>query len=107
MGKLQNLALRYNKFSQVEGGAIMGILGNLCNLKYFDLSSNYIGGEIGAHHNLSKCSTYDLEYLELFDNMIGGTLPTWLGDFKILKYLNIANNVYLSKAFRCRRGVPS
>ncbi|KAK9673050.1 hypothetical protein RND81_12G142900 [Saponaria officinalis] len=92
MGKLQNLNLRDNNFSQVEGGAIMGILGNLCNLKSFDLEDNHIGGEIGAHHNLSKCATYDLEDLELSGNMIGGTLPSWLGDFKSLTNLNIANN---------------
>ncbi|KAK9673056.1 hypothetical protein RND81_12G143300 [Saponaria officinalis] len=92
MEKLQHLGFGENNFSQVEGGAIMGVVGKLCKLKSFDLSSNYIGGEIGAHHNLSKCSTYDLEDLKLSRNMIGGTLPTWLGDFKSLKILNIANN---------------
>ncbi|KAK9673043.1 hypothetical protein RND81_12G142300 [Saponaria officinalis] len=92
MEKLQHLGFGENNFSQVEGGAIMGVVGKLCKLKSFDLSSNYIGGEIGAHHNLSKCATYDLENLELIDNMIGGILPTWLGDFKSLKILNIANN---------------
>ncbi|KAK9707581.1 hypothetical protein RND81_07G206500 [Saponaria officinalis] len=92
MGKLQNLNLYNNNFSQVEGGAIMGILGNLCKLKSFDLSGNSIGGEIGAHHNLSKCATYDLEDLELSGNMIGGTLPSWLGDFKSLRRLFISGN---------------
>ncbi|KAK9673023.1 hypothetical protein RND81_12G140700 [Saponaria officinalis] len=92
MEKLQYLDFGDNNFSQVEGGAIMGILGNLCKLKSFDLSFNSIGGEIGAHHNLSKCVTYDLEDLNLSHNMIGGTLPTWLGDFKSLKILNIGNN---------------
>ncbi|KAK9673059.1 hypothetical protein RND81_12G143600 [Saponaria officinalis] len=92
MGKLQILNLRLNNFSQVEGGAIMGILGNLCKLKSFDLSWNSIRGEIGAHHNLSKCVAYDLENLRLSHNMIGGILPSWLGDFKSLRILNIFGN---------------
>ncbi|XP_074318353.1 receptor-like protein EIX2 [Silene latifolia] len=93
MSKLEYLVLSNNNFSDVEGGAIMGVLGNLCNLITFDLSYNSIGGSIEASHkNISKCASYDLEMLSLGQNMIGGTLPSWLGDFKYLRDLDISYN---------------
>ncbi|XP_074320373.1 receptor-like protein EIX1 [Silene latifolia] len=92
MRKREHLDLSYNNFSRVEEGAVMGILGNLCKLKTFSLSHNPIGGEIGTHRNFSNCSTYNLEILQLRRNLIGSTLPYWLGDFKKLRMLDISNN---------------
>ncbi|XP_074318344.1 receptor-like protein EIX2 [Silene latifolia] len=93
MRKLEYLYLSSNRFSSVEGGAIMGILGNLCKLINFDLSYNSIGGSIVAsHNNFSKCASYDLENLRLGRNMIGGMLPSWLGDFKYLRVVDISYN---------------
>ncbi|XP_074318342.1 receptor-like protein EIX2 [Silene latifolia] len=93
MRKLEYLDLSSNRFSSIEGGAIMGILGNLCKLINFDLSYNSIGGSIGtSHKNFSKCVSYDLENLRLGQNMIGGMLPPWLGDFKHLRVLDLKNN---------------
>lgn len=85
---------RWNSFSHIEGGTIIGIVGNLCNLKVLDLSHNYVlGGDVlSSYENFSKCITYDLEIFDLSFNNITSTLPYWLGEFKNLKVLDLDSN---------------
>ncbi|XP_074318330.1 receptor-like protein EIX2 [Silene latifolia] len=90
---LEYLDLSRNNLTHVQEGAIIGLLGNLCKLIHFDLSHNSMGGRLETNHNNSyKCLPYDLEILRLEFNMIGGNLPSFLGDFKYLRVLHINHN---------------
>uniref|UniRef100_A0A803L271 Leucine-rich repeat-containing N-terminal plant-type domain-containing protein n=1 Tax=Chenopodium quinoa TaxID=63459 RepID=A0A803L271_CHEQI len=93
MKDLEYLDLSGNRFSHVEGGTIMGILGNLCHLKTLNLRSSIVGGNfLGLNHdNFANCVEYDLEHLDLTFNNITNTLPKWLGELRNLKFIELSN----------------
>ncbi|XP_074318332.1 receptor-like protein EIX2 [Silene latifolia] len=91
--KLETIRLDLNEFSHVEGGAIMGIVGNPCKLKRLHLSMNNISGEIGGlTANFSNCIIQDLSSLDLSYNSISGQIPTWISKFSGLEELDLSNN---------------
>ncbi|KAK9664137.1 hypothetical protein RND81_14G021500 [Saponaria officinalis] len=94
MRRLEALDLSSNGFNYVEGGIIMGIMGNPCNFKYLDLSFNSISQEdiIEPSMSLSRCGAFELEYLALGNNNINGSLPSLLGQFTNLNYLDLSQN---------------
>ncbi|KAK9664138.1 hypothetical protein RND81_14G021500 [Saponaria officinalis] len=111
MRRLEALDLSSNGFNYVEGGIIMGIMGNPCNFKYLDLSFNSISQEdiIEPSMSLSRCGAFELEYLalgslpqhiafdghyprcnlmrlDLHNNLLTGTIPKWLGNLGLGEY---------------------
>ncbi|XP_021725908.1 probable LRR receptor-like serine/threonine-protein kinase At4g36180 [Chenopodium quinoa] len=75
MKDLEYLDLSRNSFSHVEGGTIMGILGNLCHLKSLELQNSSVG-----------------EYLDLSFNNITDTLTYLLGEFTKLNILRLGSS---------------
>ncbi|GAU15424.1 hypothetical protein TSUD_44610 [Trifolium subterraneum] len=71
---------------------LSSIITNMCRLKQLDLSRNKLQGELMGHFELSGCSRYDLEVLNLKDNDISDRMPTWLGQLQNLKYLDFSSN---------------
>ncbi|CAO2824452.1 unnamed protein product [Amaranthus hypochondriacus] len=68
-------------------------MGNPCRFKHLDLSDNNIQGEIlQLGVNISKCIGYELEFLDISNTKISGTLPSFLGQFKLLKHLDNSSN---------------
>ncbi|KAL4576230.1 hypothetical protein LXL04_012321 [Taraxacum kok-saghyz] len=114
LGKLQNLqltALFENQFS----GPIPDAIGNLSLLTKLWLYSNRLEGnipsslgncrnllELGLHYNKlsGKIPTLLLQLssltiaLDLSQNNLSGTLPTHVGDLKMLAYLDLSHNKF-------------
>ncbi|XP_074293511.1 receptor-like protein EIX1 [Silene latifolia] len=92
--KLEHFDLADNSFRHVEGGLVLGFMGESSKLKYLDLSSNSLGGVLASPHgNLSKgVVIHDLERLDLSVNEITGRLPFWLGELKDLTFLGLEVN---------------
>ena len=68
------------------------------NLKYLDLSGNYLNGNLpeiikGSETCSSKSPFLNLRELHLSWNQLMGKLPNWLGELKNLRglYLSITN----------------
>ncbi|CAO2824454.1 unnamed protein product [Amaranthus hypochondriacus] len=91
LDSLQTLSVGANNFD-VKGG-IWELMRNSCRFKHLDLSDNNIQGDIlQLGVNISKCIGYELEFLDISNNKISGTLSPFLGQFKRLKYLDISSN---------------
>ncbi|PON51696.1 Leucine-rich repeat domain containing protein [Parasponia andersonii] len=93
---LVRLSLSGSSFNYIEGG-LLSILNKVCSLKSLDLSFNYFQGDgvLGSNYrNSSRCLAYDLAFLDLRDNEIGGRIPYWFGQLKGLKYLYIDSNSF-------------
>lgn len=77
---------------------------SLCNLRYMDLSSNMISGDINEFVDaLAGCSNNTLGYLGLSSNHLKGNLPDSLCSFKYLTYLGLGQNSifrFTSKIYR-------
>lgn len=57
MRALESINLDFNDLSHIEGGAIMGIMGNPCKLKSLHLSGmTYLQGEIVSPHDIDNLS---------------------------------------------------
>ncbi|XP_074282114.1 receptor-like protein EIX2 [Silene latifolia] len=95
MRHLEVLDLRRSEFNYVEGG-IMKIMGNPCNFKHLDLSSNFItqGDILEPSMSLSGCNAFDLQYLALSNNNMNGSLPSLLGQLTNLSHLDLSNNPF-------------
>ncbi|KAL5568007.1 hypothetical protein UlMin_024582 [Ulmus minor] len=88
------LDLSSNQFDNIEGG-LLSMLNDACSLKSLDLYFNALRGEVlGSNQTLSGCIVYDLESLSLWDNEIGGNIPSWFGQLKSLKYLHLESNSF-------------
>ena len=78
-------------------GPIPSSFGNFCNLKYLDLSINYLNGSLpeiikGFETCSSKSPLPNLTELYLYENQLMGKLPNWLGELKNLRSLGLSNN---------------
>ncbi|CAO2838846.1 unnamed protein product [Amaranthus hypochondriacus] len=92
---LQVLNLQDNAFSHVEGG-IWGIMKNPCHFQNLDLSSNNLQDDIQLLlepvGNASKCTRYDLKYLNLNQNQISGSVPDSLRLLTEVEVLDFSYN---------------
>ncbi|XP_054814351.1 receptor-like protein EIX1 [Prosopis cineraria] len=80
---LQELDLSHNKLKD-----LIESFGQLKNLAYLNLASNFLNGPIPLFfRNLTK-----LEELILKDNQFNGTIPAFLGRFSYLRVLDVSGN---------------
>jgi Leucine-rich repeat (LRR) protein len=86
---LMYLNLSHNRFS----GPLRPEYGHLKNLRYLDVSSNQLSGELNLFFENFQIDS--LFYLNLSNNSFVGKLDTlnWLNLYKI-RYLNISNNLF-------------
>ncbi|KAL3635719.1 hypothetical protein CASFOL_020266 [Castilleja foliolosa] len=69
------------------------LLNKYCRLKSLNLRDNHFHGDIsGVFKNISKCSSHNLESLDLGSNKFHGHLPEELGELKQLKELDVSGN---------------
>ncbi|KAL3635736.1 hypothetical protein CASFOL_020283 [Castilleja foliolosa] len=69
------------------------LLNKYCRLKSLTLWGNHFHGDIsGVFKNISKCSSHNLESLDLRFNEFHGHLPEELGELKQLKDFGVAGN---------------
>ncbi|KAL7587204.1 hypothetical protein Lser_V15G40468 [Lactuca serriola] len=84
MPDLVELHLSYNMFNRFEQ---LGIWRH-CHLIHLDVAGNVNGMEmIDSSHNVSECSQYALESLDLVESFQNGTIPEALG-----RMVNLRNN---------------
>ncbi|KAL6626811.1 hypothetical protein ACP70R_030537 [Stipagrostis hirtigluma subsp. patula] len=107
--KLQMLDLSYNYFSglipscltqcnltilKLRGNQLQGALpdniGEGCRLQTLDFSSNYIEGKLPR--SLSNCQ--DLGLLDVSNNQIADSFPSWLGTLPRLRVLVLRSNKF-------------
>ncbi|KAJ8770234.1 hypothetical protein K2173_011770 [Erythroxylum novogranatense] len=81
---LMTLVLRNNSFT----GEIPQEIGNLLRMRYLDLASNILGGDIPS--NLSHCTK--LEMIRFSYNKLVGKIPEDIGSLVELKYVGIRRN---------------
>ena len=94
--QLENLSITSNS---LEGGIPKSFWMNACKLKSLVLFNNSFSGELQVIiHQLSKCSTYSLQQLDLRSNQINGTLPD-LSIFSFLEIFDISENRLNGKIF--------
>ncbi|CAO2838842.1 unnamed protein product [Amaranthus hypochondriacus] len=95
LSSLSYLDLSWNLFSHVEEG-IWGIMKNPCHFQHLDLSSNNLQDDIQLLlepvGNASRCTIYDLNYLDLSYNQISGSVPDSLGFLTEIQVLHFSNN---------------
>uniref|UniRef100_A0A453Q412 Leucine-rich repeat-containing N-terminal plant-type domain-containing protein n=1 Tax=Aegilops tauschii subsp. strangulata TaxID=200361 RepID=A0A453Q412_AEGTS len=85
--QLEDIVLTDNRFM----GTIPDEMGSFPSLVYLGLAGNMLSG--GIPETLYKYNQSSLEYLYLYSNMLGKTLPSNFGDtFPDLKHLCLDNN---------------
>ncbi|KAK7835555.1 receptor-like protein eix1 [Quercus suber] len=80
-------------------GKIPASIGELCNLKFFDISFYNLVGSLpgsleGIENCLSRSPLPSLDYLGLSSNQLYGKLPNWLGQYENLVHLDLASNLF-------------
>nr|KAJ0194139.1 hypothetical protein LSAT_V11C800442610 [Lactuca sativa] len=89
MPNLVELHLSYNMFNRFEQ---LGIWRH-CHLIHLDVAGNVNGMEmIDSSHNVSECSQYALESLDLVESFQNGTIPEALGRMVNLRFLYLSRN---------------
>lgn len=83
LGRLQKLYLNSNNFTSL----IPKSLFSLQNLLLLNLSSNSLGGSLSADMSMNMIETMDFSW-----NKISGGIPSKIGQFKGLSYLNLSRN---------------
>ncbi|KAL3635746.1 hypothetical protein CASFOL_020293 [Castilleja foliolosa] len=69
------------------------LLNKYCRLKSLNLFGNHFHGDIsGVFKNISKCSSHNLESLDLGSNEFHGHLPEELGELRQLKVFSVSDN---------------
>ncbi|XP_030970940.1 receptor-like protein EIX2 [Quercus lobata] len=84
---LAELGLDSNEFE----GEIPKAFGGMCNLKTLSLPLNHLSGQLGFIHNSTHCANHSLEFLDLGQNQIMGSLPD-LTTFPSLTFLDLSQN---------------
>nr|XP_043619143.1 receptor-like protein 49 [Erigeron canadensis] len=85
---LQKLVLSHNDIQHIEH---IGIWGQ-CHLKHLSVSENYLGELNGPSTNISNCSHYAFELLDLSRNGFTGFLPESFGRLTSLRVLYLGSN---------------
>ncbi|GJR83336.1 leucine-rich repeat protein [Tanacetum coccineum] len=89
MSGLLSLKLSYNNFNHIRHIGLW----KQCHLKLLRVDHNHIQREIGPSTNISECSQYAIEVLDLSWNELNGSqLPESFGKFKGLRELNLEQN---------------
>jgi len=87
---LKVLNLQRNNLSHIQG-SLASILGNCCDLKELYMSGNKIQGDALGDSIPSGCISYDLERLYMKNNELD-RFPEWLSLFVNLQYLDLSEN---------------
>ncbi|KAJ4843724.1 hypothetical protein Tsubulata_012875 [Turnera subulata] len=94
VGKLSRLSFLDLSYNELEGD-IPETLGNLCNLHQLSLAHNRLSGHItAAFGSPSSCIKSSLKSLVLEINYFSGMIPSNLGNFEDLEYLNLYSNAF-------------
>jgi Leucine-rich repeat (LRR) protein len=90
MSGLLTLKLSYNNYNHIRHIGLW----KQCHLKLLRVDHNHIQREmIGPSTNISECSRYAMEVLDLSWNELNGSqLPESFGKFKALRELNLENS---------------
>ncbi|PWA35835.1 leucine-rich repeat protein [Artemisia annua] len=90
MSGLLTLKLSYNNYNHIRHIGLW----KQCHLKLLRVDHNHIQKEmIGPSTNISECSRYAMEVLDLSWNELNGSqLPESFGKFKALRELNLENS---------------
>ncbi|EHA8589114.1 receptor-like protein EIX2 [Cocos nucifera] len=90
LASLKFLHLSGNLFLE---GKIPALLEGLCKLQYLGLSDINISKNLHEFDEVfTGCIKNSLETLHMRNTQLSGYLPDWLGDFRMLKILNLDNN---------------
>ncbi|KAI3515414.1 hypothetical protein L1887_14310 [Cichorium endivia] len=89
MPNLLELYLSENAFHRIEHVGIW----RQCHLKHLSVAENAIGMEMTiSSQNVSECSQYALEGLDLEGSLINGTIPETLGRLVNLRFIYLSRN---------------
>nr|KAJ0194370.1 hypothetical protein LSAT_V11C800442550 [Lactuca sativa] len=89
MPNLLELYLSENSFHRIEDVGIW----RQCHLRHLSVAENAIGMEmIDSSRNVSECSQYALEGLDLEGSIINGTIPEALGRMVNLRFIYLSRN---------------
>ncbi|XP_040866326.1 receptor-like protein EIX1 [Glycine max] len=129
LGNLTSLVELHLSYSQLEGN-IPTSLGNLCNLRVIDLSYLKLNQQVNElleilapciSHGLTRLAVQssrlsgnltdhigafkNIEWLDFFNNSIGGALPRSFGKLSSLRYLDLSMNKFSGNPFESLRSL--
>ncbi|KAI9080547.1 hypothetical protein K1719_037513 [Acacia pycnantha] len=74
--------------------SVSQILNNMCHLQELIIDHSNLQGEAFGDSDFSRCIKYDIEAVMLSNNKLNGHLPTWVGNFENLTWLDLSSNYF-------------